>query len=280
MPEFAVIPTQNSKRKAKNMKKNILLGVAFAALVASCSQKAKTDTQVGVYTMDQAVMTNGTTETAYKASEGHTQIKIYTPGAYFFIAQSKDSSAGFGVGTYTQEGNKIVETNIFNTNTLDTAQQVGLDITKSEKGYSQIIPEMMIGGNKISIKEDYTAIAASGSSALDGVWHQTKNLVINGKDSADQTYNEYKVYQSGHFMWGAKYLTDTASKTYKNIVGHGTFTLNNDALTESLEMANVSGITGKYNIIVKFNGADEYTQQTADTSTHVVGLKTYKRVSK
>ena len=39
-------------------------------------------------------------------------------------------------------------------------------------------------------------------------------------------------------------------------------------------------ITGKYNIVVTFNGNDEYTQKTADTSNKVVGFKTYKRINK
>ena len=147
------------------MKKNILFGLALCALLASCKQSAKTDAQEGVYTMDQAVMNVGGKETTYKSTEGNTQLKIYTPENYFFIVLSKDSSAGFGVGTYTKDGNKIVESNIFNTNTLDTAQQVGLEITKSEKGYTQSIAEMMVGGVKFSSKEDYTSMAATGTSS-------------------------------------------------------------------------------------------------------------------
>lgn len=262
------------------MKKNALLGLALTVLIASCTQPTKNESIVGVYNMDKSVINNGTTETNYLASEGNTQFKVYTPNAYFFIAQGKDSSVGFGLGTYTYTDGKIVETNIFNTNTLDTAQNVSLDITKNDKGYMQAIPEMMVGGKKISLKEEYSTITANGNSALDGVWHQTKNLVVNGKDTVDQTYNEYKVYQMGHFMWGARYLADTTKNTYEKLVGHGTFTLNNESLTENLDMSSRKSITGKYNIIVTFNGPDEYTQKTADTSTHIVGFKTYKRISK
>jgi hypothetical protein len=64
------------------------------------------------------------------------------------------------------------------------------------------------------------------------------------------------------------------------LVGHGTFTLNNDALTENLDLSNMPNITGKYDIKVKFNGADEYTQETADTVAKTVGFKTYKRIKK
>lgn len=61
------------------MKKNILLGFAFATLVASCTTTNKTEDQTGVYTMDQTVMTVNGKETTYKSTEGNTQIKIYTP---------------------------------------------------------------------------------------------------------------------------------------------------------------------------------------------------------
>ena len=101
------------------MKKNIFLGLALIALFASCSQTAKNESIVGVYSMDQAVVSDGTTETVNLASEGNTQFKLYTPEAYFFIYQGKDSSVGFGVGTYTFAAGKIVETNIFNTNTFN-----------------------------------------------------------------------------------------------------------------------------------------------------------------
>ena len=99
------------------MKKNIFLGFALTALLASCSQSPKTVSMTGIYSMDQAVISDGTTETVSLASEGNTQFKLYTPEAYFFINQAKDSSVGFGLGTYTFADGKIIETSIFNTNT-------------------------------------------------------------------------------------------------------------------------------------------------------------------
>lgn len=104
------------------MKKNIFLSLALIALLASCSQTPKTASIEGVYSMDQAVISDGTTETVNLAAEGNTQFKMYTPESYFFIYQGKDASIGFGVGAYTFADGKIVETNIFNTNTLDSTQ--------------------------------------------------------------------------------------------------------------------------------------------------------------
>lgn len=262
------------------MKKNIFLGFAFTALLAGCSQKPKTDTIVGVYSMDQAVVSDGTTETVTLASEGNTQLKLYTPEAYFFINQAKDSSVGFGLGTYVFSDGKIIETSIFNTNTLDSAQVASLDIVQSEKGYTQSIPELMVRGKKWSLKETYTSIAASGTSVLDGVWHQTKNISVTGQDSVDNTFNEYKVFHAGHFMWGARAVESATSTTYMNHVGQGTFTLSNNDLTENLTFCSNMTWAGKYNIPVTFNGADEFTQTIVDTINKVTSIKTFKRISK
>jgi len=251
-----------------------------SGFIISCKQPVKIESQAGVYKMDKAVINDGSKDTVLLATEGNTQYKIYTPGAYFYINIGKDSSVGFGLGSYTLNENKLAETNIYNGNTLDSSSTANLEITKTDKGYSQLIPEYVVAGKKYRWSEEYTSIESKGASNLDGVWHQTKNIVVNGKDSVDKTYNEYKVYQGGHFMWAARYLSDSAKNIFTKIVGMGSFNQNNDALTENLEMSSMKGITGKYNIVIKFNGADEYTQTTADTSTHVVGLKTYKRISK
>lgn len=262
------------------MKKNIFLGFALTALLASCSESPKSVSMTGVYSMDEAVISDGTTETVTLATEGNTQYKMYTPDSYFFIYQAKDSSVGFGLGSYTFADGKVVETNIFNTNTLDSTQVANLEIAQTEKGYTQTIPELTLNGKKWNLKETYTSIAASGTSALDGVWHQTKSINVTGQDSVVNTYNEYKIYHAGHFMWAARFLGDTTSTTYTKAIGQGTFTLNNNDLTEDLTFTSNKAWAGKYNIPVTFNGTDEFTQTIVDTINKVTSIKTYKRVSK
>jgi hypothetical protein len=262
------------------MKKIIFLGLTVAAITIGCNSETKTSSQAGVYKIDKAAITDGKTETVNLASDGNTQYKIFTPEAYFYIAIGKDSTVAYGLGSYTKVGNTITESNIYNSGSLDTAWDAKLDITTAEKGYTQVIPEMKVNGVSYKLTEDYTTVPASGTSALDGVWKQTKTLVVTGTDTVDKTYNEYKVYSAGHFMWATSYLSDTAANKTTKLVGHGTFTLNNDALTEQLDLSNMKGITGKYDIKVKFNGADEYTQETADTTNKSVGFKTYKRIKK
>ncbi len=262
------------------MKKIIFLGLAVVAIAMGCNQAPKTASQAGVYTLDKQVITDGKTDMVKSTANGDVQYKVYTNDGYFYIGINKDSSAVFGTGTYKMEGNTITEKNVYNNGSLDTAWDAKLEITNNEKGYTQVIPELKAGGVSYKLTEDYTKVQTIGESALDGIWHQTKNLVVSGKDTADKTYNEYKVYSAGHFMWATKYMSDSATKKMTTIVGHGTFTLNNDALTEQLDLSSLKGAVGKYDIKVKFNGADEYTQETADSAAKTVGFKTYKRIIK
>ena len=262
------------------MKKIIYVGLALATIAIGCKQETKTTSVVGVHKLDKQVITDGKTETAKTAADGSVQYKIYTPEGYFYIGVGKDSSVGFGTGSYIQTGNTITESNIYNSGSLDTAWEAKVEITAAEKGYTQSIPELKVGGVSYKITEDYTTVASTGTSALDGIWHQTKTILISGKDTTDQTYNEYKVYSAGHFMWATKYMADTVTKKMTNMVGHGTFSLDKEALTEQLDFSSRQGITGKYDIKLKFNGADEYTQETADTVAKTVNFKTYKRIKK
>ena len=262
------------------MKKNLCIALALSLGIglANCSSDAKTASQEGVYSMVKASMTDGKTETTSSSSDGSFQYKIFTPSNYFYIAIAKDSTGGFGLGTYIKNGNNLEESNIYNTIGLDTVSTAKLEISNTEKGYVQLIPELVVRGVKYKLNEEYTQVKSTGSSDLDGVWKQTKNLVVTAKDTADKTYHEYKVYHAGHFMWATRYLVDTTKNEFKNAVGHGTFKLEKAALSEQLEHSNMSGILGKYDIKIVFNGKDEYTQETTDPTNKSVGFKTYKRV--
>jgi len=263
------------------MKLKMLTGLLVTATILSCSQSPKVDSMAGVYKMEKQLMNDGVKDYTFLASEGNTQFKIYTPESYFYIAIGKDSSVSFGTGSYTLNEGKIEENNVYNSGSLDSANTAILEISnKNEKGYSQYIDALEVRGTKYKLTEDYSSLEAKGTSPLDGVWHQIKNIEIKGTDSTDRTYNEYKVFHGGHFMWAARVLQDTANNGFSNVIGHGSFTLADNALTENLEMSSMKGITGKYNIILSFNGTDEFTQKSADSTSKVVGYKTYKKISK
>ena len=263
------------------MKKTTIVGFAMATILASCTQPEAPTSHAGVYSLDKVIWNYDGKDNESSATDGNTQFKIYTADSYFYIAQGKDSSVAFGVGSYTQkDANNMEEVNIFNTTTLDSAATVKLAITKNEKGYNQKIDAIVINGKKWSSSEDYTKLESAGTSDLDGVWHQTKSINVTGQDSVVNTYNEYKVYHAGHFMWAARAAADATSNTFANTVGKGSFTLSNGALTEDLTFCSNKIWVGKYNIPVTFNGPDEFTQTISDTVNKVTSIKTYKRVSK
>jgi hypothetical protein len=263
------------------MKKTTIVGFVMAAFLASCTQPETPTSMAGAYSLDKVIWNDGTKDTEASAADGNTQFKIYTADSYFYIAEGKDSSVAFGVGSYTQkDANNIEEVNLFNSGSLDTVSTAKLAITKTEKGYNQVIAEIMVRGAKWSDSEFYTKLEGSGTSDLDGVWHQTKSIDVTGQDSVVNTYNEYKVYQAGHFMWAARAITDTTTKVLANHIGKGSFTLSNGLLIEDLNFSSNRNWTGKYNIPVTFNGPDEFTQTIADTVNKVTSIKTYKRVSK
>jgi hypothetical protein len=263
------------------MKKTTIVGFAMTAIMASCSQPEAPTSHAGVYSMDKFTWNYDGKDNEASAADGYTQFKIYTAESYFYIGENKDSVVSFGVGSYTQkDANNIEEVNIFNTTTLDTANTVKLAITKNEKGYNQKIDAIIINGSKWSSSEDYIKLEGAGASDLDGVWHQTKSINVTGQDSVVNTYNEYKVYHAGHFMWAARAVADTTTNAMANHIGKGSFTLTNGIMTEDLTFSSNRTWIGKYNIPVTFNGPDEFTQTISDTVNKVTSIKTYKRVSK
>jgi len=263
------------------MKKTTIVGFAMAAILASCTQPEAPTSHAGVYSLDKVNWNYDGKDNESSATDGTTQFKIYTAESYFYIVENKDSAVSFGVGSYTQkDANNLEEVNIFNTTTLDTAATVKLAITKNEKGYNQKIDALVINGKKWSSSEDYTKLESAGTSDLDGVWHQTKSINVTGQDSVVNTYNEYKVYHAGHFMWAARAVTDTTTNVMANHIGKGGFTLSNGTLTEDLTFSSNRKWVGKYNIPVTFNGPDEFTQTISDTVNKVTSIKTYKRISK
>jgi hypothetical protein len=263
------------------MKKTTIVGFAMLAIMAGCNQTEAPASQAGAYSLDKVIWNDGTKDNESSAADGNTQFKIYTADSYFYIGEGKDSSVSFGVGSYTQtDANNIEELNIFNITGLDTAGTAKLAITKTDKGYKQVIAELMVGGAKWSGTEEYTKLEGAGTTDLDGLWHQTKSINVTGQDSVVNTYNEYKVFHAGHFIWAARAISDSANNTYSNAIGKGSFTLSNGALTEDLTFCNNRAWVGKYNIPVTFNGPDEFTQTISDTVNKMTSIKTYKRVSK
>lgn len=258
------------------MKKRLLSLSAIIFLATACQQPKTPESQAGVYKMESSNLKGGTSDTTY--SNPH-QLKIYNATHYFYVAMTDDSAVSFGLGSYKQDGANITETNVYNTGSLDTAADFKLTITKTEKGYSQNIPEIVVSGTKYSLTENYATVAASGTSDLDGIWKETSNYTVKGKDTSSTLGVQFKMYHAGHFVFAHRYPTDATNTTFKKGFGSGTFTYANGVAEEVNDFSNYPSVIGvKYILKIVFNGKDEFTQTITDEKTGNYTVETYKRL--
>lgn len=251
--------------------------IAIATL--SCKQNQKIINQSGVYQLEKQSYKSEGIDTSITSSK---QVKIYTDTHYFYANLAADSSVGFGLGTYELNEGGITEHNVYNSGSLDTTADFQLKITKTEKGYLQSIPEMMIRGKKYELSEEYASISGSyNATSLDGAWKQVKYLKINKQDTTTVAATQFKVYQNGHFLFVHRYPTDSTNSAFKAGFGFGKFTVTNNNLEEVNELSNYPSLIGvKYSIQISLNGKDEYVQTISDSTGTKKTIETYQRMKK
>lgn len=241
------------------MKKRLLFfGAAFVML--SCSKKDEQASLNGVYKMDSQSIYAVSNDSLLQTGENHNQLKVYTDSHYIWINMAADSSANFGIGSYTQKGKEVVETNIYNSGGIETADTYNLVIETNETGYVQKIPSMKYNGRDIKIEEQYARMKEGTASDFDGLWKATSNYFVKGTDTTRQNYPDYKMYNKGNFTWGVRALIDTVKKEYVRYVGAGTFTVDKDKIKEITTLCNISGGIAETNLTVQNKTADEFTQ--------------------
>lgn len=257
------------------MKKILYLSIAVL-LIASCKQAEKTSVALsGAYKMDEMSYKGGTVDTVIK---GAIQVKLFSPTHYVFAALSNDTTVGFGVGNYEQEGNVLTEHNIFRPNLLDSAMSVRVEITQTENGYAQHIPELKVSGVSYQMDEKYTRVSTASKSDLDGLWQQSKVLTVKGTDTTSMEYKQFKMYQDGYFLFVHQYPNATTGKV-SNGFGYGTFKLSGNTLEETNSLSNYKSLIGvPVSISISLDGMDAYTQTIVDTVQKVTTIEFYKRV--
>ncbi|WP_183567211.1 hypothetical protein [Mucilaginibacter sp. SP1R1] len=258
------------------MKKNIIVAVLLIVIIAGCkSPKTETPTQAGTYKLDKQMVSGGGKDTVY----ARKQMKIYTGSYFMYAAMAPDSSVGFGVGTYKMDSvNKIVEHNIYSSRLLDSSVNFNLAISRTNDGYTQVIPGIVKVHN-VSYKmiENYTKVAATDTSALDGLWKMDAAYSVTGKDTVKQTPTQFKIFESGHFMFIHRYPVNKEGNKFKNGFGYGVFSLKNDTLREEDQLSNHAQLQNrKFVIKITFNGNDEYSQVIKDSTGR--SIEVYKRL--
>jgi hypothetical protein len=246
-----------------------IIPFVFLALL-SCNSKKETMLMPGAYNMLSSSTFDGKKDTTYTTLK---EFKIYTQDYMMYVNISpRDSVSRFGIGTYSADSGKVIEDIIYGaTDSTSSSNPASfmLLIEKTDKGYKQVIPELVSRGIKYRLTEDYETVSTTAKTPLDGAWKQTKAYRIKGKDTVMQKVIQFKTFFAGHFMFGHTYV-DSNNRQHTGI-GYGTFEFNGkDKLKEHVETTTYYQIRGKdIDIDVEMMGQDAYKQ----TITNADGTK-------
>src|SRR5258705_4952878 len=173
----------------------IVLASALLFLIACNGGDEKEDVKVeGAWKMLSQNLKSDKTDTTNNSLQ---QLKIFT-GDHMMYANvnSPDSASSFGVGSYEVTADTIAE-HVFYTSTDsvkdDTARTFKVFIEKTNKGYKQVIPDIVSDGIHYKLTEEYELAGAETKTALDGALKPVKAIAIRGKDTTVQSLTQYQV---------------------------------------------------------------------------------------
>jgi len=255
-----------------------MLLIAAMLFVISCnsSDKKENVNMQGAYKMLSQSVDDGKKDTTYTALQ---QMKIYTDKYMMYAnVNPADSVSSFGIASYTSDKDTVIENLIYGANdtSVNNSGSFKLIIEKNANGYKQVIPDIESQGQHIKLTEEYDSAAATGTTALDGAWKQTKSYYINGKDTTVPKGTQYKTYYQGNVIWGNTYA-DSTNKIHTGI-GFGTFTMSGNKVKESMIASNFSEVRGhNFNVDIEMNGADGFTQ-TITNPDGAKGIEVYERL--
>jgi hypothetical protein len=215
----------------------------------------------GAYSMLHQVVNDGTKDSVM----ANEQMKLFTDQHVMYARKrSGDSLAAFGIGTYKVENGKVIEHMFYTADNGARRDTFELKINKTDDGYSQVIEFPEEQGIRYILTEDYKTVGKNVTSPLDGAWKQTKNVYIpkNGEAVTNENPIQYKVFQSGHFMWGNTVM-DSATQKPVSFFGYGTFERkgNNQIIEVNTNSSYASLLVGRpVTIDIKFIGKDQYQQ--------------------
>ena len=230
------------------------------SFIVACQQEKpeKPLSMAGAYTMTRQVLNDGTKDSLLDRS----QLKIFTDKYVMYASPNlTDSFANFGIGKYHVANGRIVE-QIFYTTSVDKRDSSVLMIENNANGYKQEIERLPIGGKDYKLTEEYQSVGSSIHSPLDGAWKQVRNVYIRntGDSSVNSTPIEYKMYQSGYFIWAVT-TKDSAQKNV-SAFGYGTFDYDGKKRSkESMMNSTFLSMKGKtYDVTIEMNGRNAYRQ--------------------
>ncbi|HUR12180.1 MAG TPA: hypothetical protein VM012_12470 [Flavitalea sp.] len=251
-----------------------------AILLVSCDgSKAKRNSMAGAYSMYKQVVNNGTKDSIIDRN----QLKIYTDKHIMYAGSAgSDSFANYGIGTYEVKDNKIYEYIFLRSSqgSVATRDTAVLAIQESPTGYMQVIEQILVAGSKYKLTEQYDNVGKDRTSPLDGAWKQTQQYRVTEKGDTTTlpSQMQYKIYQSGYFIWTQSYK-DTANKSV-SVFGYGSFEMDgkNKSRETTLNSTFRTALMGKtYELVLEFPKKDIY-KQTIEFNTGVKSVEVYSRL--
>lgn len=252
------------------MKNNIFLLVVFITTACQNNNSSNStnknasdsaDIQMkGAYSMIKQVGNDGTKDTLLKKE----QLKIYSDRYMMYASpRATDSFGEYGIATYSQDGNRVKEYVFYTSSAGEVRDTALLEITKLPNGYRQVI-RYEDSASTFVLTEDYDKVGKEPETKLDGAWRQVKDIYVNGKGDTtrNQTKTQFKIYQSGYFIW-ANPNKDPASNNFYSAYGYGTFKMLNDKKSQETNINSTfySQLVGKpVDIDIEFTNADRYAQ--------------------
>ncbi|HVE61548.1 MAG TPA: hypothetical protein VNA26_07000 [Chitinophagaceae bacterium] len=217
----------------------------------------------GAYSMTRQVVNDGTKDSVTT----RPQFKIYTDRYMIYVNQRlNDSLANYGIGTYKMQDGKLIEYVFFRSSDGARKDSFELKINKTGDGYTQIIEFPADSqGRKFVLTEDYKKVGqAATTTPLDGAWKQTKAMYTpnKGSTSTEENPTQFKVYQSGHFIW-VNTTQDSATKKPVSVFGYGSFTMEGKNKSKEINSNSsyVTSLVGKPIMLeLEFMGKDAYKQ--------------------
>ena len=250
-----------------------LTALALIISIFSCNQNEDPLEMAGAYAMTSQVLNDGTRDSA----QDRKQLKIYTDKYMMYASPNiADSFANFGIGQYKVQDGIVYEYFFYRASDGEVKDTIELKIEETYNGYRQVIDKMPIDGQFYKLTEEYDNVGTNLKSPLDGAWRLIRQIQTNsnGDSTVNENRFEYKVFQSGYFIWAIT-VRDTANKS-TSVFGYGRFEMDGDnRIKETIQNSTfVSSLIGKtYEVDIAFEGKDNYRQTitfaNGDKSTEV-----------
>lgn len=254
-----------------------LLPLLLIIALSNCNQRDDLKMQ-GAYSIKSQTVNYGKTDTVINRK----QMKIFTDDHVIYAAMRlPDSLASYGIGTYEIKDGDVIEHFFYTSGNAARRDTFILKIDQSANGYKQSYDHLSAQNRKYSQVEEYEAIAKADSTPLDGAWKLAKNYYIqkSGDTSTNPNITQFKVYQSGHFIWAASYPDST--NRLLTFFGYGNFEMNGNNGSKEINTLSTFPpiIDSTFNIQLEFLGKDSY-KQTILQRDSAKSIEIYERLKK